>query len=219
MKRIFAMVIVAMTLASCGSAPYTKLYYTDFTRYADEGVFVTPFADYSGHAYTPISDFTVEHYIGGMGQEETNFQGMADALVNAAKSVGANGVMNFKVSKVDFTWFASGTAVHFTDMPNTHAMPNSEVDGAGKPTKPATPQTNYKGDELIKRTVAYCIEREIEPFGISNKLWNNTTVYDLNAKRYIDEELYNEKYGENASDTLYKAYKAAEKAARKKPKK
>lgn len=218
MKRLFAILIVAVTMTGCSMPAKTTVYYTDFTRYANEGVYVTPFSEFSGHSYRPIANLTVEHYIGGYGQEDTNLQEMADALVELTKTSGANGIMDFKVNKVNFTWYASGTAVIFDDMPsvapvkggNTHVVESS---------KPATPQTNYTGDELIQRTVEYCLERETEPFGISNKLWNNTTVYDLNAKRYIDEDLYNEKYGENASDTLYKAYKAAEKAARKKPKK
>lgn len=218
MKRILTLFVVAAAMVSCSMPARTTVFYTDFTRYADEGVYVTPFSEYSGHSYRPIANLTVEHFIGGYGQEDTNLQEMADALVELTKTAGANGIMDFKVNVENFTWYASGTAVIFDDMPNvtptkggnTHVVESS---------KPAAPQTNYKGDELILRTVVYCIEREIEPFGISNKLWNNTTVYDINARRYIDEELYNEKYGENASDALGKAYKTALKDARKKAKK
>lgn len=218
MKRLLTLLIVALAMTSCSMPAKTTVYYTDFTRYANEGVYVTPFSEFSGHTYRPIANLMVEHYIGGYGQEDTNLQEMADALVELTKTAGANGIMDFKVNNVNFTWYASGTAVIFDDMPSVAPTKggNTHVVESGKP---ATPQINYKGDELIKRTVAYCIEREIEPFGISNKLWNNTTVYDLNAKRYIDEDLYNKKYGENASEALYKTYKTALKETKKKSKK
>ena len=210
MKKLFAILAVATTLASCGGA-YTKLYYTDFTRYADEGMYITPFSDYSGHPYSPVSNFMIEHFIGGAGQEETDFQGMTDALVDAAKSVGANGIMNFNIQVKDFTWYASGTAVIFEDMPKIYTP---ETVKAGE-TTPTAPATNYTGEELAKRTASYCIEHEIEPFSINNKLWNNDTVYDLNAKRYIDEELYIEKYGTDSVNALKKAHKEAKRQPRK----
>ena len=188
---------------------YTKFYQTDFTRYAKEGMYVTPFSDYAGHAYSPVSDFTVEHFVGGMGQEQTDFQGMADALVSAAKSVGANGIMNFKVLKDNFTWYASGTAVIFADMPNRYAIPttakNSEPTKDGKPTKEEYPQ--YTDDELIAQTVLYCLNKEIQPFSADSDF--NDTVYDINTHRYIPEELYKQKYGESSVVVLEKAFKKA----------
>ena len=201
MKKLFAILAVATTLASCGGA-YTKLYYTDFTRYADEGMYITPFSDYSGHPYSPVSNFMIEHFIGGAGQEETDFQGMTDALVDAAKSVGANGIMNFNIEVKDFTWYASGTAVIFEDMPE---MKKGDI----------VPTSNYTGEELAKRTATYCVEHEIEPFSANSKLWENNAVYDLNAKRYIDEELYIEKYGTDSVNALKKAHKEAKRQPRK----
>lgn len=202
MKRIFALVIVAVSLSSCSMPAYTKFYQTDFTRYAKDGMYVTPFADYSGHAYSPVSDFTIEHFIGGMGQESTDFQEMADVLVDAAKSVGANGIMNFKVQRSQYTWYASGTAVVFHDMPNKYVLPTTTaVAKDGVTVENAIPQ--YEGDELIAQTVRYCLNNKIQPFSC-DKDWNDT-VYDLNIRRFIPEDMYKQKYGENSVVALQKA--------------
>ena len=212
MKRFFALVIVAMTMASCNMPAYTKFYQTDFTRYAKDGMYVTPFSEYSGHAYSPVSDFTIEHFVGGMGQENTDFQEMADVLVDAAKSVGANGVMNFKVQRSQYTWYASGTAVVFHDMPNRYALPTTTaVTKDGVQVENAYPQ--YEGDELIEQTAIYCVSKEVQPFSC-DKDWNDT-VYDLNIRRYIPEDLYKQKYGSGSVIALEKAFKAARKKSKK----
>lgn len=208
MKRLLILAIVAVSLSSCSMPAYTKFYQTDFTRYAKDGMYVTPFSDYSGHAYSPVSDFTVEHFVGGMGQESTDFQEMADVLVSAAKSVGANGIMNFKVLKDNYTWYASGTAVIFADMPNRYALPVTTKDD-----KYTGSNYQYEGDELIAQTVLYCVSKEIQPFSC-DKDWNDT-VYDLNIRRYIPEDMYKQKYGENSVIVLEKAFKKALKGKKK----
>ena len=82
--------------------PYTRMYLTDYTCYASEGMFVSPFSDFNGVAYTPLGDVMVEYFEGrsqsGTPISPVSLQQMLDKLVGSARAINANGLLNVKIS-------------------------------------------------------------------------------------------------------------------------
>lgn len=210
MKKLI-IVVSAILMTSCAMQPYTRMYLTDYTCYASEGMFVSPFSDFNGVAYTPLGDVMVEYFEGrsqsGTPISPVSLQQMLDKLVGSARAINANGLLNVKISFESWDekdpystplWYASGTAVKFEgEIP--------QVDKLFEENN--VPQINNKGfygQDLVERTLEYCHKNNIPLKKEENK---EEYIYDINTHSYIKHYLYWQKYGMPTYDLLMKQYK------------
>lgn len=129
-KWIPALIASAFICGGCSVSSYRTVRYTDYTRYMKQSFYVSTLPDYSGYPYTALGDIAMEYAMpdrtAGGRAESKKSQKMLTMLVKEAKSKGANGLMNVKVSYHPATgrggrgrWVASGTAVYFETLPPT----------------------------------------------------------------------------------------------------
>ncbi len=197
---------MAVFSTACSLPAYEKLYYTDFTRYAHEDFFVSSLTEYTGNPYTALGNIAVEYYTGsGAGQQKpADSQNMLDRLVQAAKKVGANGIIGYSMSnKYDpKKWIASGIAVHFDNPPY---MPSNLV--------LVTPITPENTRDFAKETVDYLITNDIRFL-----IWpsaNEEFYFDLDQNTHIPRKEFDTKYGEDVRNTIVSMYQKARKTQRK----
>lgn len=206
MKKLI-IVVSAILMTSCTvvdnvRSPYTTVYFTDYTRYASEGMYLSPFSDYNGTPYTPLGNMTVEYYAGNSNGKlisPTSLQGMLDKLVESAKALNANGILDVKVRNSSYgEWLASGTAVKFEgEMPRVE-----ELNVSGKIKQVI--DKNVQTEELTSKTLEYCHKNNIALKKEENK---EEYIYDINTHSYIKHYMYWQKYGMPAYDLLMKQYK------------
>ncbi|MBQ1989776.1 MAG: hypothetical protein II231_01455 [Rikenellaceae bacterium] len=225
MKKLI-IIVSAILMTSCivvdnVHSPYTNLYFTDYTCYASEGIYVSPFSDYNGSSYTPLGDMAVEYYTGqanGKLISPTSLQGMLDKLVESAKVLDANGILNVKVNKIsNVEWLASGTIVKFEgEMPKVEKLfdsvnikrSNNEMvkpgEISGVENVKQLRNNNVDADKLVNETLEYCHKNNIALKKEENK---EEYIYDINTHSYIKHYMYWQKYGMPAYDLLMKQYK------------
>lgn len=134
MKKILFLLMATLAFAGCSKVMYTEsVYVIDYREYLKEGFTISPTV--TGFNYQPISNIEVVFKAGELkkGESDKNLQKipgvngyasptnryiptgkrMMDKIVSEAKSMGANGLIDFKTSysSVNKTWSASGIAV------------------------------------------------------------------------------------------------------------
>lgn len=213
MKKSLLLIATAVFSTACSFPAYEKLYYTDFTRYAHEDFFVSSLTEYTGNPYTALGNIVVEYYRGsGSGQQKpADSQDMLDRLVQAAKKVGANGIIGYSchlttASKYSTSkWIASGTAVHFDNPPHIpDALPFDNK---------AVQVTTEDAKSFAQQTVDYLIANDIKFI-----IWSAAAgelYFDLGLKKHIPQKEFDTKYGENTAYTIDILYQKARKAQRK----
>ncbi len=97
-------------------------YSIDYSRYINEGFWVSPLDAYAGRLYTPISTVAVEYgeelKLGGY--DDITPDDILGMLVATAKEKHANGLISVKIDRrIDSNkrpvWYASGVAVKFAE--------------------------------------------------------------------------------------------------------
>lgn len=223
MKKTRFLATITILFSSCSFPAYDNLYYTDFTRYANDDFFVSSVTDYAGAPYAALGDIIIEHYPGnGKQQEWSNTQDMLDRLVRAAKKAGANGIIGYTchlTAENKYTptkWIASGIAVHFDNLPN---MPKTLL--LEETTENKVSQAAIVDKEEIanfaKQTIDYLIENDTK-FIIWSAV-HGDLYFDLNQKEHIPQQEFDAKYGEDAAYTIDMMYRNAKKAKRQASKK
>ncbi len=209
MKKSLLLIATAVFSTACSFPAYEKLYYTDFTRYAHEDFFVSSLTEYTGNPYTALGNIVVEYYRGsGSGQQKpADSQDMLDRLVQAAKKVGANGIIGYSCSSIGIEydpakWIASGIAVHFDNPPH---IPNN--------LPLVAPIDTPNAMDFLQETVDYLIANDIRFL-----IWpsaNEEFYFDLEQKTHIPRQEFDTKYGEDIRNTIVSMYQKARKAHRK----
>lgn len=225
MKKLM-IIVSAILMTSCTvvdnvRSPYTTVYFTDYTRYASEGMYLSPFSDYNGTPYTPLGNMTVEYYAGNSNGKlisPTSLQGMLDKLVESAKALNANGILNVKVNKIsNEEWLASGTVVKFErEMPRVEKLfdnvnveqPHKEIAKSDEVSSAENVKplriSDVDADKLVNETLEYCHKNNIPLKKEENK---EEYIYDINTHSYIKHYMYWQKYGMPTYDLLMKQYK------------
>lgn len=133
MKKILFLML-AISLAGCNKIMYTEsVYIVDYREYIKDGFIISPTV--TGFNYQPISNIEVVFNSGELrkGEKDDNLQPvipfkgytgntkkyaptskrMMDKIINEAKQMGANGLIDFKTTynPKNSTWSASGIAV------------------------------------------------------------------------------------------------------------
>lgn len=216
MKKLLLLAAIAATLAGCSYEAFDRLYYTDFTRYANNGVFVSSISDYAGSSYVALGDIAVQSFdSSGFDFKTADPQEMLDKVVVLAKKKGANGVIGYSAryspgGKERGYWYATGVAVHFESMP---VVPHVETVPVALPTFGIEDKA-----KLAKRTVDYLMENDIRFVGWSAR--DGDLCFDISTKTHIPYGEFDKLYGENirrAIEVMEKdARKAKKKAARNK---
>lgn len=106
MKRITLLLIVALSLASCGVSQHyftrqTSISFLDFRPYSSAGFFFS--ADPYPGAYEPVGQMLIEIIPakGPQGTEMPSPDELLEIAYNEAKTKGANGVANFSMQIED----------------------------------------------------------------------------------------------------------------------
>lgn len=216
MKKLLLLAAIAATLAGCSYEAFDRLYYTDFTRYANNGVFVSSISDYAGSPYVALGDVAVQSFDSGDFNAKTlDPQQVLDKVVVLAKQKGANGVIGYsahyspggKYSRG--YWYAKGVAVHFESMP---VVPHVEMVPVTLPTFGIEDKV-----DLAKRTVDYLMENDIRFVGWSAR--DGDLCFDISTKTHIPYGEFDKLYGENIRRAIEVMEKDARKAKKKAAKK
>lgn len=138
MKKFIAILFVlGFVLGGCKSSYYNEVTTSlDFREYTKQGFIISPTT--SGFEYTPVSEINVSFYLGnklpddlkgkkGIKMVKDKYLGITeyyptserilDKIVDEAKAMGANGIVNFKSSYISSKkygqgyWNVSGVAV------------------------------------------------------------------------------------------------------------
>lgn len=134
MKKILFLILASVLLTGCNKIMYTEsVYIVDYREYIKDGFIISPTV--TGFNYQPISNIEVVFNSGELrkGENDDNLQPvlpfigytgksnkyaptskrMMDKIVNEAKQMGANGLIDFKTTynPKNSTWSASGIAV------------------------------------------------------------------------------------------------------------
>lgn len=224
MKKLLLIVAIATTIVSCSYEAFDRLYYTDFTRYENSGILVSSITDYTGVPYVALGDIAVQSFdSGGFEAKTIDPQQALDKVVDVAKQKGANGVIGYSAHYTHSGngrgyWYATGVAVRFENMP----FPSTKTLHNEPQTQQKSTVELHKGEydslkqeqkiELARRTVDYLIANKM-PF----ESWNLTgdTYFDIAQKRYIPQEEFQDKYGEDVRRAIELMYKDARKVKRK----
>ena len=188
----FLFVLSVLCICGCSVQSYQKIYYTDYTRYINNGFVVSSLSDFAGHTYTALGDITVEYgeestmvYTSISPKDNTTTQDMLDKLVGQAKNMGANGVIAVRItyhpqSGKQSYWLASGVAVKFDGV----ATCNSPFD------EKITTSNKYDLEKALKMAN----ERSIQLIAKSKK--DGQTVYlDPDKEIYLFRSDFIKKYG------------------------
>lgn len=134
MRKILFLMLASVLLAGCNKIMYTEsVYIVDYREYIKDGFIISPTV--TGFNYQPISNLEVVFSAGELRKDEKGdnlqpvvpYKGytgktkkyaptskrMMDKIVNEAKQLGANGLIDFKTAynPKNGTWSASGIAV------------------------------------------------------------------------------------------------------------
>lgn len=138
MKKFIAILFVfGFVFSGCKSSYYNEVVTSlDFREYTKQGFIISPTT--SGFEYTPVSEINVSFYLGnklpddlkgkkGIKMVKDRYLGITeyyptserilDKIVDEAKAMGANGIVNFKSSYISSKkygqgyWNVSGVAV------------------------------------------------------------------------------------------------------------
>lgn len=134
MKNILFLMMASVLLAGCNKIMYTEsVYIVDYREYVKEGFIISPTV--TGFYYQPISNIEVvfnsgelrkgekdndlqpvvpyKGYVGKTNKYAPTSKRMMDKIINEAKQMGANGLIDFKTTynPKNGTWSASGIAV------------------------------------------------------------------------------------------------------------
>ena len=132
MKKLFILIASTFILFGCSKTFYSEsVSVIDYREYINEGFTISPTV--TGFNYQPISNIEVSFLMGDLkkgedgkglleyvpykGYKSTNKiyypsgKRMMDKMVTEAKNMGANGLINFKVTINAGKWVASGIAV------------------------------------------------------------------------------------------------------------
>lgn len=134
MKKVLFLMVATLSLTGCSKIMYTESVYTvDYREYIKDGFIISPTV--TGFNYQPISNIEVvfnsgelrkdekgdnlqpvvpyKGYVGKTKKYAPTSKRMMDKIINEAKQMGANGLIDFKTTynPKNGTWSASGIAV------------------------------------------------------------------------------------------------------------
>lgn len=226
MKKILLLAAAAATLTGCSYEAFDKIYYTDFTRYTNRGVFVSSVSDYAGEPYVAMGDIAIQAFDSGdFNTVSLNPQQVLDKVAAAAKQKGANGVIGYSSHYTPGSkysrgyWYASGVAVHFETIPTTPTIPISSAITISADQGNNIYPSEYIGysdtqkAEIAQQTVDYLIANKMR--FVEWTAMNGDLCFDIIKKKYIPCKEFDEKYGEATRYAIEMMYKDAKKAQRK----
>lgn len=226
MKKLLLFAALAATLTGCSYPAYDTLYYTDFIRYANSGIFVSSITDYSGSPYVAMGDIAIQAFDSGdFNTVSLNPQQVLDKVVAAAKQKGANGVIGYSSHYTPGSkysrgyWYASGVAVHFETIPTTPTIPISSAITISADQGNNIYPSEYIGysdaqkAEIAQQTVDYLIANKMR--FVEWTAMNGDLCFDIIKKKYIPYKEFDEKYGEATRYAIEMMYKDAKKAQKK----
>ncbi|WP_289731272.1 hypothetical protein [uncultured Alistipes sp.] len=218
MKKLLLFAALTATLTGCSYPAYDTLYYTDFIRYANSGIFVSSITDYAGSPYVAMGDIAIQAFDSGdFNTASLDPQQVLDKVVVAAKQKGANGIIGYSSHYTPGSkysrgyWYASGVAVHFETMPTIPSDINISA-AQGKNIYPIEYLDTQKA-EITQQTVDYLIANKMRFIE-----WTPTDgdlYFDIAEKQHIPEKEFDEKYGDDTRYAIEMMYKDAKKAQRK----
>lgn len=225
MKKILLLAAVAATLTGCSYEAFDRIYYTDFTRYTNRGVFVSSVSDYAGEPYVAMGDIAIQAFDSGdFNTVSLNPQQVLDKVVAAAKQKGANGVIGYSSHYTPGSkysrgyWYASGVAVHFETIPTLSKPKSTSTTVEGNQSIEYYPkefdvfEENQKA-EIAQQTVDYLIANKMR--FVEWTAMNGDLCFDIIKKKYIPYKEFDKKYGEATRYAIEMMYKDAKKAQRK----
>lgn len=197
MKRL-ALFGFILTLSSCFVyRPYTETIYTaDFKPYTVDGFFITP-ASSINEIYDPIAlvdiNFTPGVLDGGTNWSKYYYpthSEMLDKLVNQAKKVGANALLDFKITIVyNYTKDGNTSIDHY--IASGYAVKISPRKSIVADT-PVAPVTDNKYD--IEKAYKITSERNI-PIVKQNEIDESYMYFDPDSGIYLSRTAFAQKYG------------------------
>ncbi len=224
MKKLL-LAAIAATLAGCSYEAFDRLYYTDFTRYAHNGIFVSSISDYAGLPYVALGDVAVQSFdSGGFDAKTLEPQEVLDKVVDVAKQKGANGLIGYSAHYTSGSkysrgyWYATGVAVRFETLPSIPHINNLPIVSTDK--EQTVESSSQESDKFIleqriefaKRTTDYLIENNIRFLKWS--VMDGDLCFDITTKTYIPYEKFDKLYGDDTRLVI----EAMEKDARKEKK-
>jgi uncharacterized protein YbjQ (UPF0145 family) len=133
MKKLLILALILTTMGSCNPKMIRSSFVIDYRPFAGDGFFITesnsvnfkyqPIGSVSTVFITGVSDkksLTQKNYDSVYSSSSNNItyatpEGVLEALCEKCKSLGANGVINFRITKYEvnhrLTWEASGMAI------------------------------------------------------------------------------------------------------------
>lgn len=199
MKKLLTYLVSLITLTSCSIYGYDVMYYTDFSRYLDNGFIISPVTDFNGKSYDVLGELVLKHSDGSMFANVKSEQEYIDSLVIAAKLIGGNGIIGYKSkyipgSKYNYPYsLYSGIVVSFKDVSinsNHIEINNSFITG----------EKEYKIYDYEK-AISITQEKNITLIGYTKK--EGLKVYfDPDISQYLLEDMFIRKYGYETIEKL-----------------
>lgn len=220
MKKVTPLLAVAAAFmfGGCSMSAYEAVYYTDYTRYMKQSFFVSALSDFNGYPYVSMGHIAIEYGEPGFltpSVDETS-QSILTRLVNAAKAVGANGVINVNIShnmnpkSGQFYWFASGIAVRFETLP---MMPHSADITLDASAQQVLEESVFDVQKWIDETISYLLENKMPFYKVLDT--GQVGYFDIETQQYITTYAFVKKYGKEPKDALLAQYETAYKAKKK----
>ena len=221
MKKLLHLAIIVIVQTGCTATAYhqsyQKVYYTDYTRYMNDGFLVSALSNFTGYSYISLGNIAVEYKETSVQTVSSTFsfddmttQNMLDRLVASAKMYNANGIINVKIAYHPSTyrqshWLATAEAVFFETMPPIPAF-------AQLITPPSTPSKK----EFALQTIDYLLSNDMGFLQWSSS--GENMYFDLIDNQYIFQKEFDEKYGKDtrlAIEIMHRSTKKAQSKAAK----